>query len=64
MTEAWIDFLVDMQVGDQGNGAVDHLPGSGNDAGAPTEPGEPVAQSAVCAFERNRLILARIMPAR
>src|SRR3954453_20389943 len=31
VTEAWLDFLVDMQVGDQGDRSVDHLPGSGND---------------------------------
>src|SRR3954454_22457184 len=39
VTEAWLDFLGDMQVGDQGDRSVDHLPGSGNDTGAAAEPG-------------------------
>src|SRR3954468_22084733 len=61
VTEAWLDFLVDMQVGDQGDRSVDHLPGSGNDTGAAAE---PVAQAAVRAFESDGLVLAGIMPAR
>src|SRR4051794_19899393 len=64
VTEAWLDFLVDMQVGDQGDRSVDHLPGSGNDTGAAAEPGQPVAQAAVRAFESDGLVLAGIMPAR
>src|SRR4051795_9793421 len=61
VTEAWLDFLGDMQVGDQGDRSVDHLPGSGNDTGAAAE---PVAQAAVRAFESDGLVLAGIMPAR
>src|SRR3954463_6372988 len=64
VTEAWLDFLVDMQVGDQGDRSVDHLPGSGNDTGAGGEPGQPVGQAAVRAFESDGLVLAGIMPAR
>src|SRR3954453_12207647 len=64
VTEAWLDFLVDMQVGDQGDRSVDHLPGSGNDTGAAADPGQPVAQAAVRAFESDGLVLAGIMPAR
>src|SRR3954463_2713796 len=61
VTEAWLDFLVDMQVGDQGDRSVDHLPGPGNDTGAAAE---PVAQAGVRAFESDGLVLAGIMPAR
>src|SRR4051812_16642212 len=64
VTEAWVNRPVDMQVCDQGDRSVDHVPGSGNDTGPAAKPGEPVAQPAVCAFERDRLILARIMAAR
>src|SRR3954462_7557949 len=46
VTEAWLDFLVDMQVGDQGDRSVDHLPGSGKDRGAEPKPGHPVAEAA------------------
>ena len=63
MKETWLDFLVDMEVGDQGDGSVNHLPGPGNDTGPAAEPGQPVAQPAVGAFERDRLVLARVMPA-
>src|SRR3954468_12907297 len=64
VTEAWLDFLVDMQVGDQGDRSVANLPGSGNDTGAAAKPGQPVAQAAVRAFESDGLVLAGIMPAR
>jgi hypothetical protein len=60
VTEAWVNVSVDVQVGRQRDGAVDHLPGARH--GAPAEPGKPVAQASVDAFERDRLVLARIMP--
>ena len=39
VTETWLDFLVDMEMGDQGDRSVDHLPGPGNDTGTAAEPG-------------------------
>ena len=62
--EAWVDRPVDVQVGDQGDRSVDHLAGSGHDTSAPAKPGQPMAQPTVSAFERDRLVLARIVPAR
>jgi transposase len=61
VTEAWVNRPVDMQVCDQGDRSVDHRPGSGNDLSPAAKPGEPVAQPAVCAFERDRLILTRMV---
>src|SRR3954463_7381108 len=63
VTEAWLDFLVDMQVGDQGDLSAHHLPGWENDTGAAADRAQPVAQAAVRAFESDGLVLAGIMPA-
>jgi len=64
VAEAWVDFPVDMQVGRQGNGPVDHRLRARHDAGAPAEPGQPMAQPGVGPFEGDGLVLASIMPAR
>src|SRR3954454_4909327 len=64
VTEAWLDFLVDMQVGEQGERSVDNTHGSGTNTGAAENPSQPVAKAPALAFESDGLVLAGILPAR
>jgi hypothetical protein len=40
--EGFLYRLIDMQMGDQGNGAVDHFFASRDDAGTAPKPGQPM----------------------
>ena len=50
-----------MVSGEEGDGAVDHSNGFGNDAGAAAEAGKPMAQAAIDVLDGDGLILADVM---